>query len=151
MAHGLQQFQSFICRQFHELRFHFGIEEHCFCGCHEFAHSALEFVIGELLLVAIDDVHVRLRRQKRQLSHRLGIKSGGKQRCSLVQDLHGLLSSGKYRRLRLVVARLFGQARYRVLQGLKIGQDQLRVDRLDVVSRRDPTLHVHNVVVVKRA
>ena len=62
-----------------------------------------------------------------------------------------MLCRGKYRRLCLVVARLLGQARYRVVQGLEIGQDQLGVDRLDVVGRRDSALHVHDVVVVKRA
>lgn len=65
------------------------------------------------------------------------------------EDLLGLLDRRQDGDLLLLEAGLLRQARDRLLDRLEVGEDQLGVDRLDVVLRRDLAVDVHDVLVLE--
>lgn len=73
----------------------------------------------------------------------------GEQRLAGLQDLLGLLDRGEDRDLLLLEAGFLRQARDGLLDGLEVGEDQLGVDRLDVVLRRDLAVDVDDVLVLE--
>lgn len=68
-----------------------------------------------------------------------------------LQDLLGLLDRGEDRDLLLLETGLLGEARDGLLDGLEVGEDQLGVDRLDVVLGRDLAVDVDDVLVLEGA
>ena len=67
------------------------------------------------------------------------------------KDLLGLLDRVHVRLLDLLAAQVLFELRQRVLDGLHVGEDQLGVDRVDVVYRIHLAVDMHDVVVLERA
>ena len=84
-------------------------------------------------------------------------RSGSRSSCAandrraLLEHLLRLLGGGEDGGAVLLHPRLLRQARDRLLEGLQVGEDQLGVDRLDVVGRVDAAVDVDDVLVVERA
>lgn len=67
------------------------------------------------------------------------------------EDLLGLLDRGQDGDLLLLEAGLLREARDGLLDGLEVGEDQLGVDRLDVVLGRDLAVDVDDVLILEGA
>ena len=75
---------------------------------------------------------------------------GGEQRVAGLEDLLGGDGVVQQRLLGLLALDLLLEARHGLLEGLQVGEDQLGVDRLDVVAGADLAVDVHDVVVGRR-
>lgn len=75
----------------------------------------------------------------------------GEERRAGLEDLLRLLDRGEHRDLLLLEAGLLLEARDLLLDGLQVREDQLRVDRLDVVLGRDLAVDVDDVLVLEGA
>ena len=67
------------------------------------------------------------------------------------KDLLGLPDRVHVRLLDLLAAQVLFELRQHVLDGLHVGEDQLGVDRVDVVGRIHLAVDMHDVVVLERA
>lgn len=75
--------------------------------------------------------------------------AAGEEGVARLEDLLGLLDGGEDRDLLLLEAGLLRQAGDGLLDGLEVGEDQLGVDRLDVVLGRDLAVDVDDVLVLE--
>ena len=95
--------------------------------------SSVNAVFGDLVRVDVEDVEERLGRHQVQLAQRLAVEAGREDRLAGLQHLLRLLDRRDERALVLLQPRLLLQPRQRLLDRLQVGEDQLGVDRLDVV------------------
>ena len=149
LAHRLQQLERLVVGQLDELHLDLGVEEHRLRGRDERGQLGAQRVVGELVLVEVEHVEERLGGQQVQLAQRLEVEAGGEHGLAGVEDLLGLLHGGELGDDLLLDARLLLQPRERALHGLQVGEDQLGVDRLDVVLGRHAAVDVDDVGVLE--
>ena len=138
-------------RQVGQLRLHLRVQEHRLGRCDQRPQRVQCGRIGQRFLVDVEDIQERLGGEQRQLAQRLEVDAGRGQRLPAVQDGPCTLDGREHRRAVLAQPGLLLQPWQRLVDGLQVGQDQLGVDRLDVVLRRDLTLDVHHVRVAEGA
>ncbi|GAA3220338.1 hypothetical protein GCM10020256_26270 [Streptomyces thermocoprophilus] len=116
----------------------------------------LERLVRQLLLVDVEDVEERLGGEQVQVVQEFGALAAlddavREERVALLQDLLGLLDRLDLGRDVLLDPGLLLEPRQDLLDGLQVGEDQLGVDRLDVVLRRDLAVDVDDVLVLEGA
>lgn len=133
-----------------------GVEEDRLGGGDQGALLVLEVLVDQLVLVDVEHVEERLDREEVQLVEELALLGAGRdarreEGLAGLQDLLRVLDRGEHRDLLLLEAGLLRQARDGLLDGLEVGEDQLGVDRLDVVLGRDLAVDVDDVLVLEGA
>lgn len=156
LADGLEQFERLVLVELGEVRLQLGVEEDRLGGGDEGALLVLEVLVGQFVLVDVEDVQEGLRGQQVQVVQKL-VALGAlddavrEERVALLQDLLGLLDGLHLRRDVLLDPRLLLEPGQDLLDGLEVGEDQLGVDRLDVVLGRDLAVDVYDVLVLEGA
>ena len=105
--------------------------------------------VGQLVLVEVEDVEERLGGQQVQLAQRPAVEPGGEDGLPAVEHLLRLAHGLELGHDVLLDPRLLLQPRDGLLDRLQVGEDQLGVDGLHVVLRRDAPVDVHDVVVLE--
>ena len=121
---------------------------------HRGRQLGFELLVAQLVVVHVEHVDERLGGHQVQLGD-VGLVDPavrGRMIDGLagLKDLLGLLDGRHVLRADLLAAQVLLQLRQRVLDGLHIRQDQLGVDRVDVVRRVHAAVDVHDVVVLER-
>ncbi|CAM5640615.1 hypothetical protein SAURM35S_07392 [Streptomyces aurantiogriseus] len=155
-ADRLQQFHCVLLVELGEVRLQLGVEEDRLGGGDQGALLVLEGVVDQLVLVDVEDVEEGLRRQKVQVVQGFRALAAldhamREERVALLQDLLRLLDGLDLGGDVLLDPRLLLEARQDLLDRLEVGEDQLGVDRLDVVLGRDLAVDVDDVLVLEGA
>ena len=128
-----------------ELGFDLGVEEDHLGWRKKIAHLLAERRVRELSLIGVDDVQEGLGGEQEELADRLGVHPAGEDGRADVEHLLRLLGRGKRLDALLVDPRFLLQSRDGLLERLQVSEDELGVDRLEILRRIDAALDVHDV------
>ncbi|EGJ77201.1 putative GTP-dependent nucleic acid-binding protein EngD [Streptomyces sp. Tu6071] len=156
LADGLEEFEGLLVVQFGEVRLQLRVEEDRLGRGDERALLGLEGVVRQLVLVHVEDVEEGLGREQVQVVEGGGLLRAlrdalGEEGVARLQDRLRLLDRRQLGGHVLLDPGLLREAREDLLDRLEVGEDQLGVDRLDVVLRGDLAVDVHDVVVLEGA
>ena len=151
LTHRREQFPCVRGVQVDEFAFDLCVEEHGLCRRNERRQRRALFGAAEDRLVHVENVEDGFRGQQSEFANRCRVERGLCEGRPTVQNLLRLDRGGENIGLHLFALDFFFVARDRLVQSLKVGQNQFGVDRFEVVLRVDLARNVDDVGVGETA